>query len=76
VVNKKVPDEAGGRTLYTVKNISQESRFLSGSRFFNIHSQHVYHVGDTVQIYKLESGKDRTIKEQNEMGEDYRNSSG
>ena len=77
VVNKKVPDEAGGRTLYTVKNISQESRFLSGSRFFNIHSQHVYHIGDTVQIYKLESGKDTPTHQpsvQDRVFRDYRSS--
>ena len=58
VEDKKVPSSSAGRTLYTVKNVTQESRFM-GSRRFKVHSRHVYNVGDTVQFYHLESGKNR-----------------
>ena len=61
VVGKKVPSDPGARTLYTVKNVTQESRFMSGSRLFTVHSRHVFHIGDTVQLYELESGKTRGL---------------
>lgn len=59
VVDKRVPSDPQIRTLYTVKNVTQESRFMSGSRLFKIHSRHVFQVGDTVQFYDLESPRRR-----------------
>ena len=61
VVNKKVPADPQSRTLYTVKNITQARRFMSGSRVFNVYSRHVFHVGDTVEFYHLDSPKRRGI---------------
>ena len=57
VLDKKVSDDPKQRTVYTVKNITQEHRFLRGSRVFDIHSFHVFHIGDTVQLFRLDSGK-------------------
>jgi len=59
VEDKKVPTNSADRTLYMVKNVTQEGRFMNGSRRFKIHSRHVYNVGDTVQLYHLESAKRR-----------------
>ena len=57
VLDKKIASDAKERTAYTVKNITQEHRFLHGSRVFTIHSRHVYHIGDTFQLFRLDSGK-------------------
>jgi len=57
VIDKKIPDDKAFRTTYTVKNITQEKKFLHGSRIFTINSRHVFHIGDTVQLYRLGSGK-------------------
>lgn len=74
VVDKKVPTDPGARTLYTVKNVTQESRFMSGSRLFNVHSRHVFHVGDTVQLYHLESPKRRGPDDDSEISDEVKQS--
>ena len=58
VVDKTVPEEPGARTIYTVQNITRQSKFLSGGRYFTINSPHIFHIGDTVQMYTMESPKD------------------
>ncbi len=76
VVNKRIPTSPKGRTLYTVKNVTQEGRFMSGSRMFNIHSRHVFDVGDTVQFYRLESPKRRGLEDDNQTTDKTKSSSG
>ena len=63
IVDKKIPADKNSRTVYTVKNISQERGLLTGGKLFTIQSRQVFHVGDTVQLYRMHSSKWRGGKE-------------
>ena len=75
VVDKQVPTERQAPTSYTVKNITQGARFMSGSRLFNIQSRHVFHVGDTVQFFRLASPSRRGLDDDDEISDKIKPSS-
>ena len=65
VIDKDVPHDSRSRTRYTVKNVTQEKGFLLGNGLLNIYSSHVFHVGDTVKLYRLDSPKGRGAYDKN-----------